>query len=91
MPGKQIKKTPICPLTGTHQYHSFSEGLSLYLLGKHQKEVHLDVSQIIINNLLLTGSIKNTREAAVRFNPTPPAFRDKSITVGDPAWLLWKH
>lgn len=44
-----------------------------------------------MNNPLLTGSIKNTRKAAVRFNPTPPAFTDKSTTVQDPAWLLWKQ
>lgn len=40
---------------------------------------------------LLTGSIKNTREAAERFKPTPPAFRDRSIIVGDPASVFWKH
>lgn len=40
---------------------------------------------------LLTGSIKNTREAADRFKPTPPAFKDRSIIVGDPASVFWKH
>lgn len=40
---------------------------------------------------LLTGSIKKTREAAERFKPTPPAFKDRSIIVGDPASVFWKH
>lgn len=31
-----------------------------------------------------TGSIRNTLEAATRLIPTPPAFRDSSMMVGDP-------
>lgn len=30
-----------------------------------------------------TGSRRKTLEAAVRFSPTPPAFSDSSITVGE--------
>ena len=31
----------------------------------------------------LTGSRRNTLEAAVRFSPTPPAFSDSNMTVGE--------
>lgn len=43
-----------------------------------------------MNNPLPQDPLK-TRKAAVTFNPTPPTFRDKSIIVQDPAWLLWKQ
>ena len=35
----------------------------------------------------LTGSIRKTRVAAVKFKPTPPAFNDSNITVGESADL----
>lgn len=39
---------------------------------------------------LRTGSRRNTLEAAVRFNPTPPAFNDSNMTVGESVLLSLK-
>ena len=40
---------------------------------------------------LHTGSRRNTLEAAVRFNPTPPAFIDSNITVGESGLFSLNH
>ena len=42
-----------------------------------------DKTAKVIRLFQLTGSRRNTLEAAVRFSPTPPAFSESNMTVGE--------